>query len=74
MRIVVFGRDTCAPCKQLKKYLTHKKVTFDYRDATGQEYDSIAAMHGYTVPLTVDMTTGKGVVGYNLGEINKLIS
>lgn len=72
MRLVVFGRETCAPCQQLKKVLKYKEIEFEYRDAEGQEYMSIAEMFGSIIPLTVDMTTGRGVSGYRIPEILSL--
>lgn len=74
MKLVVFGRDTCAECPAAKKYLKYKNIDYEYRDAEGQEYLSLTGLFGVHVPLILDMETGKGVVGYNPGEIMKLVS
>lgn len=77
--IVVYSRDSCAPCRQLKAYLKHKGIEFEEKNVDLTEnLDELIGITGLTmVPVTVviDEHGNRSVVsGYNLSRLTELLS
>lgn len=73
--ILIYSTPTCVYCKQVKKYLDHKQIAWEERDAfTAPEYPTLMERFGMTVPLIYNDTADRGMVGYDIGKINALIT
>lgn len=73
--ILIFSTPTCVYCKQVKRYLDHKGIKWEERDAyTDPQYAELSRLYGMTVPLVYNPVSNKGMVGYNIGALNDLIA
>lgn len=70
--VLVFGRDGCAWCPTVKKYLSLKKVDYKELPAEGPVYEEFATKFGFSVPLVVNGR--KGMTGYNIPQLNELLN
>tara|TARA_Y100000816_G_C25826643_1_gene432436 strand:+ start:24 stop:437 length:414 start_codon:yes stop_codon:yes gene_type:complete len=70
MDICVYGYDGCGYTRKLKEELKTKNIKFDYRQIDkNPEYNEEYKKYGKKgVPLTVNLSNGKSVVGYNTAE------
>lgn len=71
--IQVFTTKNCAFCPTIKKYLTNKGIAFTEVEAYGEEHAKLTDTFGVSVPLTYNTETGDGVVGVNMGVLNRVI-
>lgn len=74
MKVIIYTTETCAPCKQTKKYLTYLKVdytTIDITDNDDLRRDIFTKANSVTVPI---IQYGKEyVVGYKPAEVKRLL-
>lgn len=56
----------------VKKYLGTKNVDYKELQAEGEEYEQLANLYGFTVPLVVN--GDRGMVGYNISQLKQLIT
>lgn len=79
MKLEVFGRESCAPCRMLQTYLDRKQIPFTKRDVDKDE-EAAAEAYAYTglstVPVSV-ITRDDGsqdiVAGFNLQRLVALL-
>jgi glutaredoxin len=73
--IVIFGAETCAPCKQVKMYLDRKGLPYTYKDVDNDP-EALREMLYYsdnrvTKPV---VKTSKGVmVGFSMPRLVELL-
>lgn len=53
-KIELFGRETCPPCKAIKKLLEEKNIEFDYIDVFEDQCYAVACGVGSVPHLIVD--------------------
>lgn len=73
--MILYSSDTCAGCKDLKKYLTNKGITYIERNCTDNE-EYLAALLRTTNGVKLFPTLahkGKYVVGLNWRAIADLV-
>ncbi|WP_308534312.1 glutaredoxin domain-containing protein [uncultured Peptoniphilus sp.] len=71
-KIVVFGRDTCPDCAELKEYLKENNIDYIYKSTDDKEDRKECLAIGFeTVPQT--FIKGKIVSGFDAEELDKLI-
>lgn len=71
--IVLFGKDSCGPCNQLKKYFGLKKVDYEYRDVADPTNAKRAfELSGLTMVPIVQINE-KVISGYNLQALAELL-
>lgn len=77
-QITIYGRDTCAPCIQLKNFMKLKGYSYTDKSVDNPDYASEAfAYTGLsTVPVTVieDDNNREIVSGLNLGKLIPLLA
>lgn len=55
------------------KYLDHLAVPYRVEEAEGDTYTSLANTYGLTVPLVYNDENKKGMVGYSIPGIRRLL-
>ena len=72
--MVVYGRDNCPACKNVKTFLNALKVDYEYKD-TQNTPGAREELHSFgfkSVPLIVE--GNKMLVGFNPAELQELIN
>ena len=67
--IIIYKTPTCAYCKQVCQFLDWKKISYELREAVGDEYSKLLERFGMTVPLIYNTETDNGMVGYDISKI-----
>lgn len=72
LTMVLYSKEGCAPCKMLKKYLSHKGIKYIEKDiADPQNMNEVIKISGQmSVPVLVG--NNKVITGYNPRELATL--
>lgn len=71
--ITVFTTESCAYCKQVRRYLDSKDVPYVVEEATGEAYKRLSAKYGFSVPLIYNSEKDAGMVGYDIAKLKELV-
>lgn len=55
------------------KYLDHIGVPYRVEEAEGSTYTILSKQFGYSVPLTYNEDTKKGMVGYSIPQLREIV-
>lgn len=55
------------------KYLDHIGVPYRVEEAEGDTYATLSQEYGYSVPLTYNEDTKKGMVGYSIPKLREIV-
>lgn len=76
MKVVLFGKENCNPCRQVKKALERKRIEYTYMDTTPEvanenRISSVPTLKIYGPDLMcTDIAVGAGAVMELIGELS----
>lgn len=73
MTVVLYGKDQCAPCHQLRKFFQLKKVDYEYRDVADPSNAREAFKLSGLTMVPIVRIDNRVVAGYNLSALADLL-
>jgi len=71
VKVTIFTRSTCAPCKNIKYWLNKKGITFDEKDVDENQEEFLRSGGGLMVPFI--LVNDIPVQGANIPLLSKLL-
>jgi len=68
---ILYSSATCAPCKQVKKWLAHNNIDYDERDIF-ENAEEVQRLSGYLTAPTV-VFNDSVIVGPNYGRLASVL-